>query len=90
MGIKWIIKTFWNTYLQDNYHFKDLNIQKNGLIFRIQIKMRLSTILGSKIHKKGVQIGPKLKHKLGTQEGHSALPKCRLVQIVGTARGLLD
>ena len=34
----WIIKTFWNIYLQDNYHFNDLNIKKNGLIFRIQIK----------------------------------------------------
>ena len=34
----WIIKTFWNIYLQDNYHFKDLNIQKKGLFFRIQIK----------------------------------------------------
>ena len=38
MGIKWIIKTFWNIYLQDNYHFKDLNIRKNWLIFRIRIK----------------------------------------------------
>ena len=59
--------------------------------------MRLSTILDSKILKKGVQIGPKLKHELDTQEGHSALlecrsalPKCRLAQIVGTARGLPD
>ena len=34
----WIIKPFWNIYLQDNYHFKDLNIKKKGLIFRIQIK----------------------------------------------------
>ena len=34
----WIIKTFWSIYLQDNYHFKDLNIQKRGLIFRIRIK----------------------------------------------------
>ena len=34
----WIIKSFWSIYLQDNYHFKDLNIKKNGLIFRIQIK----------------------------------------------------
>ena len=36
----WIIKTFWNVYLQDNYHFKDLNIKKKkkGLIFRIWIK----------------------------------------------------
>ena len=34
----WIIKTFSNIYLQDNYHFKDLNIKKKGLIFRIQIK----------------------------------------------------
>ena len=29
----WIIKPFWNIY-----HFKDLNIKKNGLIFRIRIK----------------------------------------------------
>ena len=34
----WIIKTFHNIYLQDNYHFKDLNIRKNVLIFRIRIK----------------------------------------------------
>ena len=34
----WIIKSFWNIYLQDNYHFKDLNIKKKGLIFRIRIK----------------------------------------------------
>ena len=34
----WIIKTFWDIYLQDNLHFKDLNVQKRGLIFRIQIK----------------------------------------------------
>ena len=34
----WIIKTFWNIYLQDNYHFKDLNIKKKWLIFKIQIK----------------------------------------------------
>ena len=33
-----IIKTFWNIYLQDNYHFKDLDIQKKGLTFRIRIK----------------------------------------------------
>ena len=47
MGIKWInqitkklwiIKSFWNIYLQDNYHFTDLNIKEKGLIFRIQIK----------------------------------------------------
>ena len=29
---------FWSVYLQDNYHLKDLNIQKRGLIFRIRIK----------------------------------------------------
>ena len=34
----WIIKTFWSIYLQDNHYCKDLNIQKRGLIFRIQIK----------------------------------------------------
>ena len=34
----WIIKTFWNIYLQDNHHFRDLNIQKMGLIFRLRIK----------------------------------------------------
>ena len=33
-----IIKPFWNIYLQDNYRFKDLNIKKKGLIFRIHIK----------------------------------------------------
>ena len=40
--------------------------------------MRLGTIPVSKILKKGVQIGPKLKHGLGIQEGHSAHDKCRL------------
>ena len=34
----WIIKSFWNIYLQDNYHFKDLNIKKKRLIFKIRIK----------------------------------------------------
>ena len=34
----WIIKTFWDIYLQDNHHFRDLNIQKRGLIFRLRIK----------------------------------------------------
>ena len=34
----WIINTFWNIYLKDNYHFKDLNIKKNWLILRIRIK----------------------------------------------------
>ena len=34
----WIVKPFWNIYLQDNYHCKDLNIKKKLLIFRIQIK----------------------------------------------------
>ena len=38
LGIKLIIKTFWNIYLQDNYHFKNLNFWINGLIFRIWIK----------------------------------------------------
>ena len=52
--------------------------------------MHLSTIPDSKILKKGVQIGPKLKCEPGSQEGHSALPRCRLAQIVGTARGLPD
>ena len=59
--------------------------------------MHLSTIPNSKILKKGVQIGPKLKRGLGTQESHSALlecrlalPKCRLAQIYGSARGLPD
>ena len=35
--------------------------------------MRLGTILGTKILKKEVQIGSKLKRELGTQEGHLAL-----------------
>ena len=34
----WIIKSFWNIYLQDNYYFKDLNIKKKQLLFRIRIK----------------------------------------------------
>ena len=57
MGIKWIIKTFQNVYLQDDYHFKDLNIQKRGLIFRIWIKNMSKAILGSRNLKKGIQIG---------------------------------
>ena len=52
--------------------------------------MRLSTILDSKILKKGVQIGPKLKRGLNAQKGHLAVLECQLAQIVGTARGLLD
>ena len=55
--------------------------------------MRLSAIPGSKILKKGVQIGPKFKRWFGTQEDHSALlkcrsaEKCRLAQIVGSPEG---
>ena len=59
--------------------------------------MRLGTILGSKILKKGVQIGPKLKREPGTQEGHLALlecqsahGKCQLAQICGPTRWLPD
>ena len=59
--------------------------------------MHLSTIPDSKILKKGVQIGPKLKCGLGTQESHStllecrlALPKCQLAEICGSAWGLPD
>jgi len=48
----WIIKTFWNNYLQDNYHFKDLNIWKMDYILEYRLKMHLSTIPDSKIHKK--------------------------------------
>ena len=47
--------------------------------------MRLSASSGSKNLKKGVQNGLKLKHRIGTQDGHLALLKCRLAQIVGTA-----
>ena len=61
--------------------------------------MHLGMILNSKILKKGVQIGPKLKCEPGSQEGHSALlecqskyekcqsalPKCRLAQICGSS-----
>ena len=38
--------------------------------------MRLGMILGSKILKKGIQIGPKLKCEPGSQEGHSTLLEC--------------
>ena len=86
----WIIKSFWSIYLQDNYHFKDLNIKKNGLIFRIQIKNASKCNFRSKIFKKGVQIGPKLKRKPSTQEGLLALLECRLAQILGSARELPD
>ena len=71
----WIINPFWNIYIQDNYHFKDLNIKKNELIFRIQIKNKSRN--DSQL-KKGVQIEPKLKCGAGTQESHSALLECRL------------
>ena len=50
--------------------------------------MRLNTIPGWKNLKKWVQIGPKFKRKLDTQECHSALPKCRLAQMCGSARQL--
>ena len=59
--------------------------------------MRLGTIPSLKIHKKGVQIGPKLKRGSGTQEGHSALlewqsthEKCQLAQMHGPALGPPD
>ena len=29
----WIIKYFWDIYLQDNYNFKDLNIRKKVINF---------------------------------------------------------
>ena len=45
--------------------------------------MRLSTIPNSKVLKKGVQIGPKLKCRLNIQKGHLALLECWLAQIVG-------
>ena len=83
MGIKWImklwiIKTFWNIYLQDNYHFKDLNIWKKGLIFRIRIKNASKYNSRLKNTQKGIQIKPKFKLKLSTQESHSALLECQL------------
>ena len=63
--------------------------------------MCLGTIPDLKILKKGVKIGPKLKHGPGTQKGHlallecrsthgkcqSALPKCLLAQTLGPAQG---
>ena len=52
--------------------------------------MRLSVIPGSKILKKGVYIGPKLKRRLDTQEGHSALLECQLAQSCGLAQGPPD
>ena len=87
----WIIKTFLNIYLQDNHHFRDLNIQKRSLIFRIQIKnvSKCKSQLKQKL-KKGVQSGPKLKRGCNTHEGQSALLECRLAQIQGLAQGLLD
>ena len=55
-------------------------IQKRVLFLEYGLKMRLNAILGSKILKYGVQIGPKFKCGFGTQKGHSALLKCRLAQ----------
>ena len=59
--------------------------------------MRLCTFLAKKILKKGIQIGPKLKRELSTQEGHLTLLECRsahgkfqLAQIFGPARGPPD
>ena len=52
--------------------------------------MRIGAIPGSKILKKGVQIGPKLKRGLGTQKGYSALLECQLAQTFGLARGPPD
>ena len=60
---------------------------KNGLIFRVWIKNE--SRYNSRL-KKGVQIGPKLKRKFGTQEGLSALLECWLSQICDLARGLPD
>jgi len=48
--------------------------------------MRLCAISNSKILKKGVQIDPKLKHGLTTQEGLLALLECRLAQMCGSAQ----
>ena len=73
----WITKTFWGVYLQDSHHFRDLNIQKRGLIFRIRIKnaSKCNSRI-KKILKKGDQNGPKFKCGSCTQEGHSALLEC--------------
>ena len=60
---------------------------KNGLIFRVWIKNE--SRYNSRL-KKGVQIGPKLKRKFGTQEGLSALLECWLSQICDLAWGLPD
>ena len=60
---------------------------KNGLIFRVWIKNE--SRYNSRL-KKGVQIGPKLKRKFGTQEGLSTLLECWLSQICDLARGLPD
>ena len=72
---------FWNIYVQDNYHFKDSNIEKNGLIFRIRIKNASRYDSWLKNSKKGVQIGSKLKCGPGTQEDHLALLEFQLAQI---------
>ena len=73
----WITKIFWSVYLQDNYHFKDLNIQKSSLIYKIQIKNASKCNSLLKNPQKGVQNGPKFKCGSSTQEGHSALLECR-------------
>ena len=52
--------------------------------------MHLSAIFGLKILKKGVQIEPKLARRPGTQKGLSALLECRLAQMLGLARELMD
>ena len=67
-----------------------------GLIVRIRIKNASKCNFRLKILKKGVQIGPKFKCELGTQESDlallecwSALPKCRLAQMETQAEDFL-
>ena len=52
--------------------------------------MCLSESPSSKNLKKGVQSGPKLKRKTGTQKGHSALLECQLAQMWASTQGHLD
>ena len=76
----WIIKTFWSVYLQDNHHFRDLNIQKRGLIFRIRIKNEAKCNSWLK--------NPKKKESRLDQNSNASL--ALLMSRLAQTRGLLD
>ena len=86
----WIINTFWNIYPQDNYHFKDLGIRKNGLIFRIHIKNESKYNSRLKNPQKMSSNWTKTQTRARPPKGPFGTFGCRLAQIPGSAQGLLD